>query len=79
MRKKIAILIMALLLIAPVIQDVTATKTVFITTDNIVDHDFDVGLITAIKNYVQELSGGELQVVIDNQAQLPEKVIGRLK
>ena len=59
---------MALLLIAPVIQDVTATKTVFITTDNIVDHDFDVGLITAIKNYVQELSGGELQVVIDNQA-----------
>lgn len=68
MRKKIAILIMALLLIAPVIQDVTATKTVFITTDNIVDHDFDVGLITAIKNYVQELSGGELQVVIDNQA-----------
>ena len=68
MRKKIAILIMALLLIAPAIQDVTATKTVFITTDNIVDHDFDVGLITAIKNYVQELSGGELQVVIDNQA-----------
>ncbi len=68
MRKKIAILLMALLLIAPVIQDVTATKTVFITTDNIVDHDFDVGLITAIKNYVQELSGGELQVVIDNQA-----------
>lgn len=68
MRKKIAILIMALLLIAPVIQDVTATKTVFITTDNIVDRDFDVGLITSIKNYVQELSGGELQVVIDNQA-----------
>ena len=68
MKRKIAILIMALLIIAPVIQDVSATKTVFITTDNIVDHDFDVGLITAIKNYVQELSGGELQVVIDNQA-----------
>ena len=41
MRKEIAILIMAILIIAPVIQDVTATKTVFITSDNIVDHDSD--------------------------------------
>ena len=71
MKKKIAIFLMALLLIAPVMQDVTATKTVFITTDNIVDHDFDVRLITAIKNYVQELSGGELQVVVDNEAPAP--------
>ena len=62
---------MALLIIAPVIQDVSATKTVFITTDNIVDHDFDVNLINSIKNYIQEISGGELQVVVDNQAPSP--------
>ena len=62
---------MALLIIAPVIQDVSATKTVFITTDNIVDHDFDVNLLNSIKKYVQEISGGELQVVIDNQAPGP--------
>lgn len=71
MRKKIAILLMALLFVAPLVQDVSATKTVFITTDNIVDHDFDVGFINAIKNYVQELSGGELQVVVDNEAPAP--------
>ena len=71
MKKRIAILIMALLIIAPVIQDVSATKTVFITTDNIVDHDFDVNLINSIKNYIQEISGGELQVVVDNQAPSP--------
>ncbi|MBQ6511205.1 adhesin [Methanobrevibacter sp.] len=71
MKKQIAILIMALLIIAPVIQDVSATKTVFITTDNIVDHDFDVNLLNSIKKYIQEISGGELQVIIDNQAPAP--------
>ena len=71
MKKQIAILIMALLIIAPVIQDVSATKTVFITTDNIVDHDFDVNLLNSLKKYIQEISGGELQVIIDNQAPGP--------
>lgn len=71
MRKQIAIVLMALLIIAPIIQDVSATKTVFITTDDIVDQEFDLKLINSIKNYVQELSGGELQVIVDNQASSP--------
>ncbi len=71
MRKQIAILLMALLIIAPIIQDVSATKTVFITTDNIINQEFDVKLINSIKNYVQELSGGDLQVIVDNQAPGP--------
>ena len=45
MKKQIAILIMAILLIAPVIQDVTAAKTVFITSDNLIDHDTDVKIL----------------------------------
>lgn len=68
MKKQIAILLMALLIVTPMLQDVTATKTVFITTDNIADHDFDTRLINAIKDYVEEISGGELQVVVDNEA-----------
>lgn len=71
MKKQIVILMMALLIIAPIIQDVSATKTVFITTDNIIDQEFDTKLINSIKDYIQELSGGELQVVIDNQAPSP--------
>lgn len=71
MKKQIVILVMALLIIAPIIQDVSATKTVFITTDNIIDQEFDTKLINSIKDYIQELSGGELQVVIDNQAPSP--------
>ena len=68
MKKQIAILLMILLILVPVIQDVTATKTVFITTDNLVDHDHDVKLINSLKNYIQEYSNGELQVVVDNEA-----------
>ena len=71
MKKQIAILIMAILIVAPLIQDVSATKTVFITSDNIIDHDQDVKLLNSLKSYIEELSGGDLQVIVDNQAPSP--------
>ena len=71
MKRQIAILIMALLIIAPVIQDVSAAKTVFITSDNIIDHDNDIKMLNSIKSYIEELSDGELQVIVDNQAPAP--------
>lgn len=71
MKRQIAILIMILLIIAPAIQDVSAAKTVFITSDNIIDHDNDIKMLNSIKNHIEELSGGELQVIVDNQAPAP--------
>ena len=71
MKKQIAILIMAILILSPVIQDVSAAKTVFITSDNIIDHDSDVKLLNSLKSYIEELSGGELQVIVDNQSPAP--------
>ncbi len=68
MKRQITIMIMALLILAPVIQDVSAAKTVFITSDNIVDHDTDLKLLNSLKSYIEEISGGELQVIVDNQA-----------
>ena len=71
MKKQIAILILALLIVAPIIQDVSATKTVFLTSDNIIDHETDLKVLNSLKNYIEELSGGELQVIIDNAAPGP--------
>lgn len=71
MKKQIAILILALLIIAPMVQGVTASKTVFITADNIVDHDTDIDMLNSIKKHIEEISGGELQVIVDNQAPSP--------
>ena len=62
---------MALLIIAPVIQEVSASQTVFITSDTIIDHDNDVKMLNSIKSYIEEISGGELQVIVDNEAPAP--------
>ena len=71
MKRKIAILIMAILILAPVIQDVSAAKTVFITSDNIMDHDTDLDVLNSIKSHIEEISDGKLQVIVDNQAPAP--------
>ena len=71
MKRQIAILIMAILIVAPVIQDVSAAKTVFITSDTIIDHDNDIKMLNSIKSYIEEISGGELQVIVDNEAPAP--------
>ncbi|MDO5810390.1 MAG: adhesin [Methanobrevibacter sp.] len=71
MKRQIAILLMIVLIVAPVIQDVTAAKTVFITSDNIIDHDNDIKMLNSLKQYIEEISGGELQVIVDNQAPAP--------
>ena len=71
MKKQIAIFLMLVLLVAPVLQGVTAAQTVFITSDNIIDHDTDVRMLNSIKEHIEELSNGELQVIVDNQAPGP--------
>ena len=71
MKRKIAILLMAIMILAPVMQDVSAAKTVFITSDNIIDHDTDLQMLNSIKGYIEELSNGTLQVIVDNQAPAP--------
>lgn len=71
MKKQIAILLLAILIVAPLVQDVTASKTVFITCDNIIDHDTDIKMLNSIKSYIEEISGGELQVIVDNEAPGP--------
>lgn len=71
MKKQIAILILTILIVAPIVQDVTASKTVFITSDNTIDNDTDVKMLNSLKKHIEEISGGELQVIVDNQAPAP--------
>ena len=71
MKKQIAILIMILLIVAPVIQDVSASKTAFITSDTIIDQENDVKMLNSIKSYIEQISGGNIQVIVDNQAPAP--------
>jgi hypothetical protein len=71
MKKQIVILILAILIVAPLVHDVSASKTVYITCDNIIDHNTDIKMLNSIKKYVEEISGGELQVIVDNESPSP--------
>ena len=53
------------------VHDVSASKTVYITCDNIIDHNTDIKMLNSIKKYVEEISGGELQVIVDNESPSP--------
>ena len=71
MKRQIIILILVLLIVTPAIQSVSATKTVFLTSDNIIDQKNDLDMLNSIKKYIESLSNGELQVIIDNEAPKP--------
>ncbi|MBQ2831609.1 adhesin [Methanobrevibacter sp.] len=71
MKKQITILLLAILIVAPLVQDVSASRTVFLTSDNIIDHENDVKVLNSIKEYIEEISDGELQVIVDNEAPAP--------
>lgn len=71
MKKQVAILLMILMIVTPVIQDVAASKTAFITSDTIIDQENDVKMLNSIKGYIESISGGEIQVIVDNQAPAP--------
>ncbi len=62
---------MILLIAAPIVQGVSASKTAFITSDNLIDKETDTNMLNSIKNYVEELSNGEIQVIVDNEAPGP--------
>lgn len=71
MRKEIiGILIMFLILIS-CISEVSATTTVFLTSDNIIGEDEDVQMLNAIKEYIEEMSNGDIKVIVDSQAPGP--------
>lgn len=71
MKKQIAIILMILLIAAPIVQGVSASKTAFITSDNLIDKETDTNMLNSIKNYVEELSNGEIQVIVDNESPGP--------
>ncbi len=71
MKKQIAIIILAILLLASVIQDVSATTTVFLTSDNIMGTDDDLNMLNSIKTYIEQISNGEINVIVDSQSPRP--------
>ena len=73
MKKQIAIIILTILLLASVIQDVSAATTVFLTSDNIMGTNDDADMLNSIKTYIEEISNGKINVIVDSNPQDLEK------
>ncbi len=71
MKKQIAIIILAILLLASVVQEVSAATTVFLTSDNIMSTSDDADMLNSIKTYIEKISNGEISVIVDNQSPEP--------
>ncbi|MBQ6444123.1 MAG: adhesin [Methanosphaera sp.] len=67
MKEKISIL----LVIALILTSTVSATNVFLTSDSISNTDNDLDMLKSIKNYVEELSGGQITVTIDSQAPSP--------
>ena len=67
MKEKISVLIVILILLT---STVSATS-LFLTSDSISNTDNDLEMLNSIKNYIEELSGGQITVTIDPQAPSP--------
>ncbi|WP_455645434.1 adhesin [Methanosphaera sp.] len=68
MKSKTVLVLTVILLLT--IQGVSAT-TVFLTSDNVGNSDNDLSMLNSIKEYIEELSNGDIEVIIDSQAPSP--------
>ncbi|WP_299525248.1 adhesin [uncultured Methanobrevibacter sp.] len=71
MKKQIVIILLAILLLTSIIQEVSATTTVFLTSDNIMGTNEDADMLNSIKTYIEDMSNGKIKVIVDSQAPGP--------
>ena len=70
--KKISISIaLIFMILLSCMSQVSATTTVFLTCDNINGDSSDVDMLNSIKSYVEELSNGQIKVIVDEQSPSP--------
>lgn len=70
MKKYQVVLLISIIFISFTAQGVSATS-VFLTSDHVGSQDNDIIMMNSIKNYVEDLSNGSIQVTVDSQAPSP--------
>lgn len=71
MKNRAIIILLIILLLSSAVGQVYGTTTVFLTSDSITGGNDDVRMLNSIKNYVEELSNGDIKVIIDSKAPSP--------
>ena len=71
MKNKGIIIALIFLLLLSCVSEVTAAKTVFLTSDNIIGQKEDVDMLNSIKNYIEGMSNGDIKVIVDSESPSP--------
>ena len=71
MKKEVIRLLLIFLLLSSCISEVSATTTIFLTSDNIIGENEDINMLNSIKAYIEEISNGEIKVIVDDEAPGP--------
>ncbi len=70
MKRKVLMIALILVMFFSFIQTASATS-VFLTSDHIGSESNDLDMLNSVKNYIEEITGGQLEVIIDSQAPSP--------
>ena len=71
MKKQIIIILLIFLLFASFIGQVSATTTIFLTSDNVMGNNDEVIMLNSIKKYIEEYSNGNIKVIVDSKSPSP--------
>lgn len=70
MKKQVLKTFTCIILILLLIQSASAT-TVFLTSDHVGSKDNDLNILNSVKSNIEEISNGEIEVIIDSQSPSP--------
>ena len=71
MKKIIALFLLSLIILCPIFAESADATTLFLTSDNLHEHDADFARLNDIKNRVESKINGEIIVVVDDSASNP--------
>ena len=71
MKKIIPLLLLSLIILCPIIAESADATTLFLTSDNLHEHDADFARLNDIKERIESKTNGDIVVVVDDSASNP--------
>ena len=66
MKKIIPLLLLSLIILCPIIAESADATTLFLTSDNLHEHDADFARLNDIKERIESKTNGDIVVVVDD-------------
>lgn len=71
MKKFVIITLLLMVFISPILAEEVSATSIYLTSDNVLGQGEDYRMLSQIKHYIEESSGGDIDVIIDGYASNP--------